>query len=121
MRPHTPGPWRIGKGYDSVVSDTPPNPRLSSSLDADEVAAYGGYIIAESITKNNKALIAKAPELLDACLDAYQVMSVCRFLRSRPLLDHILVETMSRLDIVSEAVDELAREQVRELDCEVTE
>ena len=110
MRHHTPGPWRIGKGYDAVVSDTSPNPRRSSSLDTDEIAAYGGYIIAESITRNNKPLIAMAPEILAACEDAHQLLSVCLDLKSKKLVEHVMVDAMNRLAGVIEGLDELERE-----------
>ena len=104
MRPHTPGPWRIGKGYDAVVSDTPPNPRLSSSLDAEEVAAYGGYIIAESITKNNKPLIAMAPQILEACEDAVTILSACTEVQDPRTVQGLVWQANLRLKY---ALDEL--------------
>ena len=110
MRRHTPGPWRIGKGYGAVVSDISPNPRLSSGLDSDEIAAYGGYIIAESIVKYNKPLIAMAPEILAACEDAHQLLSVCLDLKSKNLVEHVMIDAMNRLADVIEGLDELERE-----------
>lgn len=59
---HTPGPWRIGKNYGAVVADHPV-PELRGS---DDVNAYGGHLIAESIALQNRPLIATAPELLEA-------------------------------------------------------
>jgi hypothetical protein len=66
---YTPGPWRVGGHggiYDSVVSDVPPNPRRTAEELQEEVGYYGGYLIAESITRANGVLIATAPELLAA-------------------------------------------------------
>lgn len=59
---HTPGPWRIGKHYGAVVADHPV-PEISGS---DHVEAYGGHMVGESIAPRNRALIAAAPELLEA-------------------------------------------------------
>ncbi len=58
----TPGPWRLGRQSDAVVADTP----AGHSEDAAHVAYYGGHLVAESILPNNRALIAAAPELLEA-------------------------------------------------------
>ena len=113
MRRHTPGPWRIGKGaidYGAVVSDISPNPRRLDAEKADEKAAYGGYIIAESITRNNKPLIAMAPEILEACEDAHQLLSVCLDLKSKNLVEHVMIDAMNRLADVIEGLDELERE-----------
>ena len=60
---HTPGPWRVGKNYASVVADHPV-PEIRGS---DDTEAYGGHLICESAAECNQALIAAAPELLAAC------------------------------------------------------
>ena len=67
----TPGLWRKGKGYYSIVSDVLPSDALRGS---DEVEAYGGYLIAESVAPSNIPLIAAAPELRDALQDALRVI-----------------------------------------------
>jgi hypothetical protein len=58
---HTPGPWREGTGG-SVVSDHPV-PEVGGS---DDVAYYGGHLIAESIAPQNRPLIAAAADLFSA-------------------------------------------------------
>jgi hypothetical protein len=61
----TPGPWRLGAGSGSVVCDAIGNEVWS---DPENVAFYGGSLIAESIRhRPNATLIAAAPELLKAC------------------------------------------------------
>ena len=113
MRQHTPGPWRIGKGaidYGAVVSDISPNPRRLDAEKADEVAAYGGYVVAESITRNNKPLIAMAPGILAACEDAHQLLSTCRELQGEAAKRQVLQAAMNRLEDVLDALDELERE-----------
>lgn len=73
MNKHTPGPWRIGWNYGAVVADTPV-PEMDGS---DRVAAYGGHMVGESIAPRNRALIAAAPELLEAAVAALEdVMSI---------------------------------------------
>ncbi|MCP4782786.1 MAG: hypothetical protein GY903_01050 [Fuerstiella sp.] len=58
---HTAGPWRQGHGS-FVISDNPA-PGLQGS---DDVAHYGGHLICESVSNANAALIAAAPDMLDA-------------------------------------------------------
>jgi len=59
---HTPGPWRIGAKFQSVVSDGP-----TGWDDDGSVAAYGGHMVCESAKlEANARLIAAAPDLLDA-------------------------------------------------------
>lgn len=65
---HTLGPWRIGKAYGAVVSDHP----VTLMRGSDDVEAYGGHMVAESVAKNNLALVAAAPELLEALIDAVE-------------------------------------------------
>lgn len=60
---HTPGPWRFGKRSDDVVADV----NAGHRDDQDSLEFYGGHLVAESIARRaDKALIAAAPELLDA-------------------------------------------------------
>lgn len=61
---HTPGPWRIGKSHGAVIADHPA-PGVRGS---DDVEAYGGHMVAESIAPQNRALVAAAPEVLDALI-----------------------------------------------------
>lgn len=67
---HTPGPWRIGKNYGAVVADHPV-PELRGS---DDVNAYGGHLIAESIALQNRPLISAAPELLEVAKDFQEAL-----------------------------------------------
>lgn len=62
----TPGPWRANRH--TVVSDTKPDSANYSPLYTEEMekAAYGGYLIAESIAPENCAIIAAAPEMYRA-------------------------------------------------------
>lgn len=63
----TPGPWRIGKTGDSIISDSVINTDPSSDLLHREqiyLDHYGGYPIAESIfNQDDLELIAAAPEM----------------------------------------------------------
>lgn len=62
---YTPGPWRIGKCYGSVVADFP----VPGIRGSDETESYGGHLVAESISTQNRALIAAAPDLLEALVE----------------------------------------------------
>ena len=110
MRQHTPGPWRMGKDFGAIVSDTSPNPERLSGRDGEELAAYGGYIIAESIAKANRPLIAMAPELLAACEDMHKILAVCFDIHSRKLVDIVLMGAVNLLEHVLDDLDELERE-----------
>lgn len=55
----TPGPWRVGKAYGSVVADAP----APGIIGSDACDAYGGHLIAESVNPSNAKLIAAAPDL----------------------------------------------------------
>ena len=73
MSKHTPGPWRIGKTgtYGAIISDFPA-PGVPGS---DNIEAYGGHMVAESVSASNAPLIAAAPCLLAALkgmLDVFQ-------------------------------------------------
>ena len=61
--PHTGGNWTKGKNYGAVVSDIDPT---EFGQGHEDVEAYGGVLIAESITAQNAPIIAAAPKLLDA-------------------------------------------------------
>ena len=61
---HTPGPWRIGKAGSSVVCDTE-IPQWQTGNEG-SLDFYGGHLVAESIAKENLAIIAAAPEMLEA-------------------------------------------------------
>ena len=59
----TPGPWRVSGGnnvYGSVVAD---HPHECCHSNPDDVEAYGGHLIAESIRGANRNLIAASPDL----------------------------------------------------------
>jgi hypothetical protein len=63
-RKHTPGPWRRGLSG-GIVADSPVDGGVAN--DDDNLRAYGGYLIAETIAECNRELIAAAPDLLMAC------------------------------------------------------
>lgn len=72
--PHTPGPWRSATPqggslpYGAIVADTLPAGRhYSPGAEASEVAAYGGYLVAESVQPQDRPIIVAAPDLLAAC------------------------------------------------------
>ncbi|MCM3599363.1 hypothetical protein M3175_01365 [Robertmurraya korlensis] len=66
---HTPGPWKLGGIGDTVIT----NAETPSSKDTFEY--YGGQVIAESISSDNdRHLISAAPELLEACIKAHEVL-----------------------------------------------
>lgn len=56
----TPGPWRIGKFGGSVVADVP---GCIPFLDGENLRAYGGYLVGETIQPENARLIIEAPTM----------------------------------------------------------
>lgn len=67
MTTHTPGPWKIGN-YGSVVTNTPDRQvEIVGPHSEDTINWYGGHVICETVTNGNAALIAAAPDLLEAC------------------------------------------------------
>lgn len=87
MKAGTPGPWRHGKAYRSVVSDS-----LSGYDDAENLRAYGGHLICESVQDHNLRRIARLPDLeaeylrlreaADALADAVAVASECEIFKA---------------------------------------
>jgi hypothetical protein len=59
----THGPWRIGKGGGAIVADIPIEGGVPGTND---VEAYGGYLVAETVARVNAPLLASAPRLLRA-------------------------------------------------------
>lgn len=70
---HTPGPWRIGKNYGGIVAD---HPIEGGVMGTEDVDAYGGYLIAETVAPCNKPIIAAAPQML-ALLKKYAADDPC--------------------------------------------
>jgi hypothetical protein len=64
MKPHTPGPWRVGSVSDVVVAEA----------DEDVVPYYGGSLVAESVAPRDIPLIVAAPELLAACKTVLELL-----------------------------------------------
>ena len=71
-RAHTPGPWVDSPGSgDAIISTN--HDAIQAEIDRggpftkEALEDYGGYVIAESVAPNNKALIKAAPEMLTAC------------------------------------------------------
>lgn len=62
IRP-TAGPWRRGNFGQAVVADTPVT---GGALGGDNIEAYGGHLIAESIAPCNLPAIIATPALLEA-------------------------------------------------------
>ena len=60
---HTLGPWRPGKDYGSIVTDSSEG---IGQLDDGNLKFYGGNVIAETVAPCNMPLICAAPELLEA-------------------------------------------------------
>ena len=57
---HTPGPWRVGKAAGGILADVPIE---GGPLGCEDIAFYGGYLIAESVAPVNRPLLAAAPEM----------------------------------------------------------
>src|SRR5437870_10608858 len=78
MMIHTPGPWRTsGHLPGRIVADHPTGRPLEADpftteggmLIADDLQAYGGYMVCESVLPKDKPLIAAAPEMFETlCL-----------------------------------------------------
>ncbi len=69
------GPWRLSKGdppvYGAVVSDD-----ITGYDDPENVEAYGGHIIGESITpRNRNYLIAASPDVILALIQRVRSIS----------------------------------------------
>jgi hypothetical protein len=71
---HTPGPWRISDRLDGgIVSHHPTGRPLEADpfvteggvLIPDDLEAYGGYVVCESVLPKDKPLIAAAPEMFE--------------------------------------------------------
>src|SRR2546421_6955990 len=69
---HTPGPWRVSDHLDGcIVSDHPTGRPLEADpfiteggvLIPDDLEAYGGYMVCESVLPKDRPLIAAAPEM----------------------------------------------------------
>jgi len=65
MSKHTPGPWRRGRKHNSIVADSP----ATGIRGSDDVEAYGGHMICESVNEPNGQLIIAATEMLEALRD----------------------------------------------------
>jgi len=76
----------------------------------DPETGYGGYLIAESIVKRNMALIAIAPELLEACEDVVTILSACADIHDRRTIDTLVYQANLRLKYALDDLDQLERE-----------
>src|SRR5947209_19546216 len=75
---HTPGPWRISDHlHGGIVSDHPTGRPLEADpfiteggvLIPDDLQAYGGYMVCESVLPSDRPLIAATPEMFETlCL-----------------------------------------------------
>lgn len=59
---HTPGTWRQADHYGAIVSD---KPHPAVVYNAADMAAYGGYLVAESVRPEDRPTICAAPQMLD--------------------------------------------------------
>ena len=66
---HTPGNWKKGLSSSEVISDQPPGDDRFQVCTPRSIENYGGYLIAESVNPENQALIAAAPDLLQAAIN----------------------------------------------------
>ena len=64
MPKFTPGPWKKGKGG-SVVAETNEHITIGGGYKDDAVKYYGGYLVGESISAGNIALIKIAPDMYE--------------------------------------------------------
>ena len=103
---HTPGPWRQGKTSATVVSDSALGIDMMGATDESAIEYYGGNLIAESVSTNNTALIAAAPEMKEALEAAYLVLT------SQETRPEIMANTIT---MVRETLwKAMARERVKE-------
>lgn len=81
---YTPGPWRVNNG--AVVSDYPIDTN-GVNTGHNNKEYYGGYLIAESIFRDeDRNLIAAAPELFEALialLDTFSLEEISSFSEER--------------------------------------
>ena len=61
---HTPGPWIDSPNASDAIISTNPDAMADAGM---EVKYYGGAVIAESISAQNKPLLKAAPDLLATC------------------------------------------------------
>ncbi|OCB77992.1 hypothetical protein [Flavobacterium crassostreae] len=71
----TKGPWRLGIGGGSVVSDNSESLIISGAIGEEAIKYYGGNLICESVSCANAKLIAAAPELLETLTKLHQAIS----------------------------------------------
>lgn len=60
---HTKGPWRTGRRGRSIVADYPIEGGVRGT---DDVAAEGGYLVAETCAEVNIPILTAATDLFDA-------------------------------------------------------
>lgn len=69
-RKWTPGPWKIGLHYMSIVADG-----KTGHDDPESVKAYNGHLVCESVNPTNAHLIAAAPDLYEALEELAEKMA----------------------------------------------
>lgn len=69
MTQHSKGPWRAapeGVPYNAIICDEPMRTYKDSYTAEQEREAYGGYLVCESVARQNVPIICAAPDLLEA-------------------------------------------------------
>lgn len=112
---NTPGPWRIANGaidFGAIVADTPCRAMTDEqkAQELDPVNGYGGYIVAESIVKRNRPLIAFAPELRAACEDVHVILSACADIHDARTIDVLMYQAKLRVQYVLSELEALEAE-----------
>jgi hypothetical protein len=69
----TPGPYRPGRAYNSIVSDSKDGNAIFGVTDQ-EYQAYGGYLIAESISPNNIPILMASTEMFEVLSEVYELI-----------------------------------------------
>jgi hypothetical protein len=64
------GEWSVGKSYGAVVSSSPADSSYPGGADDGTIEAYGGHLVAESISTEHRQTIAALPDLIRACQSA---------------------------------------------------
>lgn len=72
MEKHTPTPWRASIRGDAIVADEPTSQHGDNN--AKELQHYGGYVIAESLTDEDRAFALRACNSHDELVGALKAI-----------------------------------------------
>jgi len=103
---HTATPWKKGTYKNCITAETNDGLTINGAYQDEAIDYYGGYLIAESVSKNNAQFIVKAcnshEELIDALegmVDTFKTLPT-KTNRQQDALDEaqeLLTELKSRL------------------------